>query len=79
MSDVLNRLRKALAGRYTVDREIGRGGMSIVFLAQDLRNQRNVALKVMRDYTDQLRRGVEPVFDRKKFPEVDRQLERDVW
>ncbi|UCG51639.1 MAG: sodium:alanine symporter family protein [Candidatus Latescibacterota bacterium] len=38
-----------------------------------------VAVKVMHDYTDQLRRGVEPVFDRKKFPEIDEKLERDVW
>jgi AGCS family alanine or glycine:cation symporter len=37
------------------------------------------ANKVMRDYTDQLRRGVEPVFDAKKFPDLSGQLERDVW
>lgn len=38
-----------------------------------------VATRVMRDYTDQLRRGEEPVFDRKKFPEIEKQLENDVW
>jgi AGCS family alanine or glycine:cation symporter len=38
-----------------------------------------IAVKVMRDYTDQLGRGVEPVFDRKKFPEIDDSLDRDVW
>jgi AGCS family alanine or glycine:cation symporter len=38
-----------------------------------------VAIKVMRDYTDQLRRGEVPVFDRRKFPEIDKQLEEDVW
>ena len=48
MDDVLRRLKEALADRYTVEREIGRGGMSLVYLAQDLRNQRKVALKVLR-------------------------------
>ena len=48
MDVVLQRLREALAGRYTVEKEIGRGGMSLVYLARDLRNQRNVALKVLR-------------------------------
>jgi AGCS family alanine or glycine:cation symporter len=37
------------------------------------------AIKVMRDYTDQLGRGVEPVFDRKKFPELEGKIENDVW
>src|SRR5512144_1425987 len=48
MADLRNRLQTALAGRYTIDREIGRGGMAIVFLAYDLRNERDVALKVLR-------------------------------
>jgi serine/threonine-protein kinase len=48
MDEVLRRLRVALADRYTVDRQIGRGGMSIVYLAKDLNNKRNVALKVLR-------------------------------
>src|SRR2546427_878854 len=43
------RLTAALAGRYTVEREIGRGGMSVVFLAYDLRLERRVAIKVLRD------------------------------
>jgi AGCS family alanine or glycine:cation symporter len=38
-----------------------------------------MAIKVMRDYTGQPGRGVEPVFDRRKFPEIDGQIERDVW
>src|SRR2546428_395430 len=42
------RLTAALAGRYTVEREIGRGGMSVVFLAYDLRLERRVAIKVLR-------------------------------
>ena len=48
MTDSLDRLRDALAGRYTVDREIGRGGAATVFLGTDLRHERAVAIKVLR-------------------------------
>src|SRR5687768_2029186 len=48
VDDLRQRLAAALAGRYTVEREIGRGGMSIVYLARDLRNERRVALKALR-------------------------------
>ena len=41
-------LRAALASRYRVDRELGRGAMSLVFLAQDLANGSQVAVKVVR-------------------------------
>src|SRR5688572_26315599 len=41
------RLRNALEGRYTIDREIGAGGMATVYLARDVRHKRNVALKVL--------------------------------
>lgn len=41
------RLGTGLEGRYTIDREIGAGGMATVYLARDLRNKRNVALKVL--------------------------------
>jgi serine/threonine-protein kinase len=47
MADVLRMLQKGLAGRYTVERELGRGGMAAVFLARDLRHDRLVALKVL--------------------------------
>ncbi|HSM07268.1 MAG TPA: protein kinase [Longimicrobiales bacterium] len=42
------RLRAALEGRYRIDREIGVGGMATVYLAQDLRHNRRVALKVLK-------------------------------
>ena len=48
MDDLQSRLAAALAGRYTVEREIGRGGMSIVFLAFDPTLGRQVAIKVLR-------------------------------
>jgi tRNA A-37 threonylcarbamoyl transferase component Bud32/tetratricopeptide (TPR) repeat protein len=37
----------ALADRYTIERELGRGGMATVYLARDLKHDRSVALKVM--------------------------------
>jgi TolB-like protein/Tfp pilus assembly protein PilF len=48
MADVLDRLRTALVERYTIDRELGRGGMATVYLAQDLKHHRSVAIKVLR-------------------------------
>src|SRR2546425_8622374 len=48
VDDLQSRLAAALAGRYTIEGEIGRGGMSIVYQARDLRNDRWVALKVLR-------------------------------
>lgn len=48
MSTQLDRLRAALAGRYAVEREIGAGGMATVYLAQDLKHDRQVAVKVLR-------------------------------
>jgi serine/threonine-protein kinase len=48
MTDLLDRLKAALADRYAIEREIGSGGMATVYLAEDLKLHRRVALKVLR-------------------------------
>jgi tetratricopeptide (TPR) repeat protein/tRNA A-37 threonylcarbamoyl transferase component Bud32 len=47
LTDLQDRLSAALAGRYVLDRELGRGGMATVYLARDLKHDRKVALKVL--------------------------------
>jgi len=47
MPELLERLKSALADRYAVESEIGRGGMATVFLAEDLKHHRKVAIKVL--------------------------------
>ena len=48
MTEILERLSKAaLADHYTLKHELGRGGMAIVYLADDLKHHRSVALKVL--------------------------------
>jgi eukaryotic-like serine/threonine-protein kinase len=47
--DALPRLSAALAGRYRVERELGQGGMATVYLAQDIKHEREVAIKVLRE------------------------------
>jgi serine/threonine-protein kinase len=46
---VAERLAKALAGRYVIERELAHGGMATVYLARDLRHDRRVAIKVLRE------------------------------
>ncbi len=48
MPDLLDRLKTALADRYAVQEEIGAGGMVTVYLAEDLKHHRKVAVKVLR-------------------------------
>jgi eukaryotic-like serine/threonine-protein kinase len=47
VADVRSALQAALGERYTLERELGRGGMATVYLAQDLKHDRPVALKVL--------------------------------
>src|SRR4051812_7600189 len=47
MNDGLSQVSTALAGRYEVEKELGRGGMATVYRAKDLRHGRTVAIKVM--------------------------------
>ncbi|HXI21996.1 MAG TPA: serine/threonine-protein kinase, partial [Gemmatimonadales bacterium] len=48
MSDGLTSLQAALADRYRIERRLGQGGMATVYLAQDLKHDRRVAIKVLR-------------------------------
>ncbi len=48
MTDISARIQSALEGRYRIERELGAGGMATVFLADDLKHKRKVALKVLR-------------------------------
>ena len=47
MTDPLPRLTAALADRYTIERELGSGGMATVYLARDVKHERQVAVKVL--------------------------------
>ena len=48
MTDAVARLSAALAGQYSIERELGAGGMATVYLARDIKHDRQVALKVLR-------------------------------
>jgi serine/threonine-protein kinase len=48
MSEIDERLKAAVADRYRIERELGAGGMATVYLAEDVRHQRRVAMKVLR-------------------------------
>ncbi len=47
MTNLLTQVQAALAGGYTIERELGRGGMATVYLARDLKHSRPVAIKVL--------------------------------
>ena len=47
-SDPITRLNAALEGRYTIERELGEGGMATVYLADDIKHERKVALKLLK-------------------------------
>jgi hypothetical protein len=48
MPDTLDHLKIALADRYLIERELGAGGMATVYLAEDLKHKRQVAVKVLK-------------------------------
>ena len=48
MNEDVTRLSAALSGRYRIERELGQGGMATVYLAEDIRHRRQVAIKVLR-------------------------------
>ena len=47
MVELIEKVRDVLSDRYAVDREIGRGGMATVYLAEQLKPRRRVAIKVL--------------------------------
>ncbi len=47
MANTFDRLKTALADRYAIERELGAGGMATVYLAEDLKHHRQVAVKVL--------------------------------
>ena len=48
MSEAIARITAALSGRYRIERELGAGGMATVYLAHDVKHDRDVAIKVLR-------------------------------
>ncbi len=48
MTDQLDGLAASLADRYTIERELAAGGMATVYLAEDVKHHRKVAVKVLR-------------------------------
>ena len=48
MNDALARIASALSHSYRIERELGAGGMATVYLAEDLKHHRKVAIKVLR-------------------------------
>ena len=48
MPDPITRLNAALSGRYAIERELGEGCTATVYLADDIKHERKVALKVLK-------------------------------
>jgi eukaryotic-like serine/threonine-protein kinase len=48
MTSPADRLAAALADRYRIERPLGQGGMATVYLAEDIKHDRNVAIKVLK-------------------------------
>ena len=48
VDDIVARLQAALEDRYTIERELGSGGMAVIYLAHDIKHERKVAVKVLR-------------------------------
>ncbi len=48
MTEITSRLSTALADRYRIEKRLGEGGMATVYLAEDLKHHRKVAVKVLR-------------------------------
>ena len=49
MNDRIAQINASLSGKYVIERELGAGGMATVYLAEDLKHRRKVAIKVLRD------------------------------
>ncbi len=67
MTEPVSRLHTALADRYRVGRELGQGGMTTVYLAEDPKHHRKVAVKVLRPELDPAANTFTPDSD---FPSV---------
>lgn len=65
MTDLIARLNAALEGRYAIDRQLGEGGMATVYLAEDVKHERSVALKVLKPEL-----AAERVWTRKNFSTI---------
>ena len=70
---IIDLLNAALAGVYRIEREIGAGGMATVYLARDIKHERDVALKLLHDLSASTRPDVTDVWMIRNFNSVVRQ------